>query len=56
MVLLFFVLLFALLAAACIAGWGVDSRDSRSNLGPLTRDPVQAPSRSRAPATNGRWG
>jgi hypothetical protein len=56
MVLPFIVLLLALLAAACIAGWGVDSRDSRSNLGPLTRDPAQAPPRSEAPASNGLWG
>ncbi len=36
-VFLFFVLLFVLLAAACIAGWGVDSRDSRFSLFPLPR-------------------
>jgi len=35
--LLFFVLLFAGLAAACIAGWSVDSRDSRFSLWPLNR-------------------
>jgi hypothetical protein len=35
--LLFFVLLFAGLAAASIAGWSVDSRDSRFSLWPLNR-------------------
>ena len=35
--LLFFLLLFAVLAAACIAGWSVDSRDSRFSLSPLNR-------------------
>lgn len=35
--LLFFVLLFAGLAAAGIAGWSIDSRDSRFSLWPLNR-------------------
>lgn len=55
MALPFFVLLFAVVAAASIAGWGVDSRDTRSNLGPLTRDPAQAPPRPEKQASHGRW-
>ena len=35
--LLFFVLLFAGLAVAGIAGWSIDSRDSRFSLWPLNR-------------------
>jgi hypothetical protein len=35
--LLFFVLLFAVLAAAGIADWSIDSRDSRFSLWPLNR-------------------
>jgi hypothetical protein len=56
MTFLFIVLFFALLAVASIAGWGVDSRDSRSNRGPLTRDLAQVPALAQAPADNGRWG
>jgi len=56
MILLFFVLFFVLLAAASIAGWGVDSRDARSNRGPLTLDLAQVPAEAEAPAVNGRWG
>jgi len=56
MPLLFFILFFVLLAAASIAGWGVDSRDSRSNRGPLTRDLAQVPAGTEAREANGRWG
>jgi hypothetical protein len=55
MMFLFFVLFFALLAAASITGWGVDSRDSRSNRGPLTRDLAQAPVGAEAAERDGRW-
>jgi hypothetical protein len=47
--LLFFVLLFAGLAAAGIAGWSIDSRDSRFSLWPLNRvapdDPAEPAAR-----------
>lgn len=56
MVLLFVVLFLALLAAASIAGWGVDSRDSRFNRGPLTRDLAPARPGLRTRASDGRWG
>jgi hypothetical protein len=51
---LFFILFFAVVAAAGIAGWGVDSRDSRFSLWPLTRDPAQVPAAAREQASNRR--
>ena len=55
MIFLFFVLFFAVVAAACIAGRGVDSRDSRFSLWPLNPDPARAPHRPAERAGNGRW-
>ena len=41
-------LAFVVLAIAGIAGWSVDSRDSRFSLWPLNRDSPNDPSRARS--------
>jgi uncharacterized iron-regulated membrane protein len=53
--LLFFVLLFAGLAVAGIAGWSVDSRDSRFSLWPWNRvAPDDAPEPAARPSARQR--